>query len=517
MALHRSYISGISNLSTELLLHIASFLSQVDLLNISLTDKHLRGCTEPELYREYINLRAYGRSFKPFLQRMIERPDLTRHVRRLELRWWTTLDHMNPIYGRKEYPELAADEYWFLTDAAISAGLISKVQRPGRTSELIKRVQRLLADGNWNEDEMWYEYIYSPLKRIDEVSFDNKFCQHLRAGLEDPQVALMIALLPNIREIDLVGAPYERKDLVCNAPLNQLPALRKFTAHATDSELAWPLSLFNDLIQSANNLETLGVCGAGDWERSYDTGNWGVGEDWIWLLRPLSLSSQSLNLTQIMLHYCAFTYSNIKTLLSACRALTSFYYSTGGNDMGPDNFTCPELVELLMPHKSTLKSLELDMFTGWDYDKDAGLLPSLTEFTQLERLYVTSELSAPGAFNYSDIPKPDRLCNRLPVSLHVLSLADDEAGNVMHHLHELLTSRSERFPHLKTIKVQVPDKKRWVNSNMAKVPFFGTDIDFTINNQEEAIEANRNCECWDDRGGKVKWVGGMYTTDRMGS
>src|SRR5215813_11288199 len=87
MTLHRSYIVGISDLSTELLLHIASFLSQVDLLNISLTDKHLRGCTEPELYREYTNVRPYGRSFKPFLRRMIERPDLTRHVRRLELRW----------------------------------------------------------------------------------------------------------------------------------------------------------------------------------------------------------------------------------------------------------------------------------------------------------------------------------------------------------------------------------------------------------------------------------------------
>ena len=40
-------MTRISDLSTELLLLIASFLSQVDLLNVSLTDKHLRTSTQP--------------------------------------------------------------------------------------------------------------------------------------------------------------------------------------------------------------------------------------------------------------------------------------------------------------------------------------------------------------------------------------------------------------------------------------------------------------------------------------
>jgi len=415
---------------------------------------------------------------------------------------------MNPEYGEYEFPELTVDEYRFLTDAASSTELISKAQRYGRTSDLIKRLQRPLDRGDWNEDGMWYEYIYSPHKHIDKVSFDNKFCQLLRAGIEDPQVLLMIALLPNVREIVLRGAPWEHNNLVCNTPLHQFHALRKFTVSATDGGLAWPLSFFNDIIQPANNLETLEVYGAGDWE--HVTNVWAND---VWRLRPLSLSNQSLNLTRIMLQDCAFTYSGIKTLLSACRALTSFYYSAGGNDVGLDNFTCPELVELLMPHKSTLKALKLDMSMYWDYDKDAGLLPSLTQFTQLERLYVTSELCAPGAFNYSDIPNPDRLYNRLPASLHMLSLEDDETGYVTHHLHELLTVRSERFPHLKAIKLQVPDKKRWVNSNRAKLPFAGNDIDFTINDIGRAHEANRTFfERWVDGADReiVKWVGGMY-------
>src|SRR5205814_10593567 len=93
-------------------------------------------------------------------------------------------------------------------------------------------------------------------------------------------------------------------------------------------------------------------------------------------------------------------------------------------------------------------------------------------------------------FNYSDILKPDRFCNRLPASLRVLSLEDDGSGYVMHHLHELLTVRSERFPHLKTIKVQVPDKELWIESNTAKVPFAGADIDFTINDMVKAGQAN---------------------------
>jgi hypothetical protein len=505
MTLHRSHKAGISDLSTELLLHIASFLSQVDLLNISLTDKHLRGCTEPELYREYKNTSGHGRPFKPFLQRIIERPDLKRHVRRLELRWWTTLNNMNPA-RKQEYPELTLDEYWSLVDAAISTGLISKAQRCGRTSDLIKRVQRLWEDSNWNDNGMWYEYVYSPVKHIDEVSFDIKFCQHLRAGLEDPQVMLMIALLPNVREIVLLDAPYERNNLLCNAPLHQFHALRKFTVSATYGDMEFPLSYFNDLIQSANNLETLEVYWAGDWESNWER---------IWRFRPLSLSSQSLNLTRILLQFCAFTYSGIKTLLSACRTLTSFNYTAGGNEVGPDNFTCPELVELLMPHKSTLKALKVDMSTSWNYDKNAGLLPSLTEFTQLERLYVISELSVPGAFNYSDIPKPDRLCNRLPASLQVLSLADDETGHVLHHLHEVVTLRSEKFPRLKTINILVPHKKRWVISNMAKVPFAGADIDLTINDMMKVMDSALMFESWVDKDYEenVKWVGGMYITE----
>src|SRR2546429_5690068 len=101
-----------------------------------------------------------------------------------------------------------------------------------RSGGLIKRALRVLDYGHWNDDGTWYDYIYNPHKHIDEVSFDNKFCQLLRAGLEDPQVLLMIALLPNVREIVLRGAPFERTSLICNAPLHQFHALRKFTASA---------------------------------------------------------------------------------------------------------------------------------------------------------------------------------------------------------------------------------------------------------------------------------------------
>lgn len=90
-------------LSNELLLIIASFLPQVDLLNLTLTSKRLRNSTEPELFREYINPIFMGRSCKPFLRRIIGNPGLARYVRYLDIKTWTTLVEENPHFGEGEY------------------------------------------------------------------------------------------------------------------------------------------------------------------------------------------------------------------------------------------------------------------------------------------------------------------------------------------------------------------------------------------------------------------------------
>jgi hypothetical protein len=71
------------------LLHIATFITQVDLFNVSLTSKALRSATEPELYREY---RSRDSGFKLLLLRhLIQSPKLALFLQHLDLDPWTAL------------------------------------------------------------------------------------------------------------------------------------------------------------------------------------------------------------------------------------------------------------------------------------------------------------------------------------------------------------------------------------------------------------------------------------------
>ncbi|OCK83874.1 hypothetical protein K432DRAFT_379091 [Lepidopterella palustris CBS 459.81] len=83
----------------------------------------------------------------------------------------------------------------------------------------------------------------------------------------------------------------------------------------------------------------------------------------------------------------------------------------------------------------------------------------------------------------------------------------------MDHIHELLAVRSRRFPQLKTIKFQVPNKKRWLKRNAAEVPSTSPGVDFTVNDVLKANNTNRTCfDGWINNRGwsEVKWVDGMY-------
>ena len=75
----------LSAFSSELLLTIASYLPQVQLLNLSLVCKQLHVMIQPELYREYKNPSLYSRSLLPFIRKLVDRPELTKYVRRVDL------------------------------------------------------------------------------------------------------------------------------------------------------------------------------------------------------------------------------------------------------------------------------------------------------------------------------------------------------------------------------------------------------------------------------------------------
>ena len=84
-------MSSLHGLPAELIIEILSYLwDKQDFLNVFLVCRTFHRCTEQLLYREYVNMKAYRDEipFKPFMRRMIERLDLTLHVKRIELQPW---------------------------------------------------------------------------------------------------------------------------------------------------------------------------------------------------------------------------------------------------------------------------------------------------------------------------------------------------------------------------------------------------------------------------------------------
>jgi hypothetical protein len=122
----------ITDLSTELLLSIASHLTQTDLLNVSVTSKHLRSETEYELYREYYNPHLHRRSVKPFVLRLLDRPDLAVNVRSIVTEASTDMNGWQSFMGVPDenlFPgtsPLTRVEYEQVTQAAVGLGLIAE-------------------------------------------------------------------------------------------------------------------------------------------------------------------------------------------------------------------------------------------------------------------------------------------------------------------------------------------------------------------------------------------------------
>jgi hypothetical protein len=142
-------------LSSELLLLIASFVRQVDLLNVSLVCKQLHFAIEPELYREYSNSRLYARSILPFIRKMIERPDLAKYVHQVDLHGWDSFDTFFPLeYNGKSglepdvyrQEELTQRDYHVLTQAARLAGVIDTIDAYEPSSRLLAKVESMSKD-----------------------------------------------------------------------------------------------------------------------------------------------------------------------------------------------------------------------------------------------------------------------------------------------------------------------------------------------------------------------------------
>jgi hypothetical protein len=449
------------DLTPELLLCVAAHLRQTDLLNVSLTNSYLRAATEPELYREYINPRLYGRSFVPFLLRLIEYPGLVKYVQRLELKGWITLNKFDPEMGDRTEegfdnyrpPEPSEAEYQLLAQAAKRIGVVASIF-PYEAHSTVVEQARGIAVGyvelDW--DSAWYEYIFDPELSIADIPYDQKFCQLLRAGIQDAHVVLLVALLPNVREMYLHGAPHDLNTLPWKAPLHNFQALRRFGACATDGELEWPPAFFNNVLR-IGKLDTFETYKSFDAWLIHD----GPGEPHVEL--PFSLRPGCLNLKRLVMQESLMGYAEMKVLLNACRHLTSVYYSEKSGIFGPAKF-----VQLLQPFVDTLEELYLDILPYWNDDEN-NQIKTLANFTRLKRLdtvpnmwsnVLTTEVED---MEDMEIPKSAQLHERLPPNLmHLIFHQGKGPGDLsIHQVRNLFRMRLQRMPCLESLVVETND------------------------------------------------------------
>lgn len=462
-------MTHLTELSTELLLHIASFLPQVDLLNISLTSTRLRNATEAELYREWTNhpnihRRGEERRIIPFLRRIIEHPKLARYVHYLETNLWSTLTDWNPVFEKEDVScLLSPEDYEYFANAALSANVITLIREYDHKSNILVRAMRLVDWPRRDELELpgWANFLYEPGTHIDQVPFDNKFCQLLQAGIEEPLFLLAFALLPNLREIRLRGAPHSGQShhlLPAFNPDHHFSALKRLTIGAQDGELEWPLSTFTHQLQSPS-LQILECYCTTEWEREE--------LDEPWKHRPfvISVPPRSLSITRVMLQWSALSAAGIKNLLGACQTLKSFYFSAGGSKVGPPNFNTSELMEALAPHKSSLEILQIDMFTEWDDDfNEPGCITDLSDFTAVETLVLTLELENWEFSEGNPTPSSSRLCNILPTSLRSLTFQDTWPKDSNKQIEEMMALRPDKFQSLEKITVTTDTTREWLEA-----------------------------------------------------
>ncbi|KAF2645921.1 hypothetical protein P280DRAFT_545814 [Massarina eburnea CBS 473.64] len=465
------------HLSTELLLQVGSFLSQDDLLNISLTCKHLRHATEPELYREYNNQHLRARSFALFLGRILNRPELATYVRRLELRQWETLSN---CFDGEDFSEreLSESDYTRFAQAAKTAGVISEVFPYEAESQVIKIFNNRLNLNRSLEESMspWYSKVFDAQLPIKEVSYDRQFCQLLRSGLEDPFAVLLLAMLPNVNEIHLAWSLDGRLGLKWRAPRHEFRNLRMITVNADG--LIWPISNFNDQL-SFQGLRNFEVIGGSSWRENDDFMS-DIPDAWI--SAPLSLQPRTVHLRHLVLQSCAMSSQEFQKLMDACCQLKTLVYTCynlknfdGGET--PLKLSAGELIECLQPHQTTLEELYADIPPRSAENPPGSRIKSLSHFTALRVIdtlpYMWSKLlvEKPPDDDDSDaedqepldedaleFSEDDFLTRRLPSSVQTLIFREsilEKTEMSLKHLDRLVEEHADRLPNLRRMFIGV--------------------------------------------------------------
>jgi hypothetical protein len=448
------------NLIPELLLNVATFLSQTDLLTLTLTNKHLKEVTEPELFKEFVNRESYGSSsIRRFVLTLLDRPHLAKCVHRVHLGSYYHLQHVGPsAYYLDEFLDCEENEYQRLCEAAVDAGVIGDILPFKSTSsvrEFFSSFDPNATDPPWGYElgTDWYTYIYDGTIRIEDIPYDAQFCELLHLGLDEPFVVLLLAILPDVREIDIWGVPNHRYSLQWRAK-HRFQTLKHLKASGCDDAGQWPLPLFHNVLQG-KNLRNLQVHGMGT-ERAI---NWT--EDGIFS-RVISLSPRSTNITHLVLEHCNLESADMETILQACAPLRSLSFSTLRADNVTVDYTVQEMVNMLNSHKHSLEYLSLYMDIEWYIDESIISSPSFHDFAVLKKLDTNAIIWADLLHNPQAGPANLLSCTNidmvdlLPPSIEQIII--QEARNYIPNkdwdygqLNSVILQRNERLPKLRDI------------------------------------------------------------------
>ncbi|KAI4669235.1 uncharacterized protein J4E79_001278 [Alternaria viburni] len=395
-----------------------------------------------------------------FIDRILARPDIAeKYVRKIKLGFWDS-----KFAGPR--PEIISEELYDAYTKAAKAANVIDIIVPYEAAEVTSKGALV---SNWRERDWYTELLMKKSQGAGWPPYDLMFCQVLRAGHEDALVALVLALLPNLRVLELHTVLMNPDQIILpwRLPKHGFKKLVRLTA-ANDRAIPWSASFLNQIMDNTS-LQTLELARGSCW---YQAGGDLLESPPIAL--PLGLGA----LTALHLPNCAFTCVEMQKLLSASPRLKRLYFSYG-LAMGPYNFTAGELITMLDSFKNTLEDLYLDIVPSWmtpqEEDSDSShLIESLRHFTALRRLDTNVDVwrmldvgailhkYQPGMnMNYEcKILEQDRWCWRLPPVLEFLSLhpTHRETTPDSHQLRDLVSSQRQALPELKALVIAIHDE-----------------------------------------------------------
>ncbi|KAF2141538.1 uncharacterized protein K452DRAFT_298253 [Aplosporella prunicola CBS 121167] len=336
-------MASFSDLPVELVAHILSFIPLPGhLAQVSLVCRALEKVTQRFLYHSFVtaeynlHYRRFSRRIRPFFRTILLRPDLARHVRAVAIESWPTSS---------------------FDDAPIPEHALSLCR---------DAVARL----DWPTADLKAQWI----RRLTE-----KDPRH-----QDAEVALLLAMLPNLRELSLEDV-WEKPKLTiavlraaaantqdASRPLQRLEYL---SADSDDPKHGWHDFTYCDVFFALPRVTTL------EWVRPNPV-----------RLPPGLLKPAMSSITALRLHGAQMRASRLLEIVRACRALTTFAYTYDSLVPG-DNFLPRDAADALLQwHGNTLEHLTLDLNEDalkglWQHSPPNRLyLGDLTGFTRLKTL-----------------------------------------------------------------------------------------------------------------------------------